>query len=296
MTLREALSRARSILIDRDIEDAALEGELLLRHTLGISRVQLYLNLDYPLDPWQWQSFWKLVGRRLSGEPAAYITEHREFYGHDFSVDSRVLIPRPETELLVETTLGLVVNRPAVTIVDVGTGSGAVAVSLALALPEAKIYATDMSEAALEVALRNCRRNGVENRIRLLQGDLLEPLPVMADILVTNMPYVKSSEVKSIGLADYEPLMALDGGSDGLEVIRRLCYQVGDRLRSGGSLLLEVGQGQAEAVADLLGSLFPLADIEIKRDPGGIERVVWLRLPATDEAGLACPLCSGTYP
>jgi len=278
--LKQAISHARGILNAKNVEDAILEGELLLRHALKISRVQLYLNLDYELNSEEEETFWHLLERRLSGEPIAYITGHREFYGFDFYVDSSVLIPRPESELLVEKALELVRNRTVPVIADVGTGSSAIAVSLALNLPQARIYATDISASALKVALFNCQKHRIANRIYLLQGDMLEPLPEPVDLVVANLPYVKESELPPIYSANFEPLLALNGGSDGLEKIRRLCCQVSNKLNPGGYLLLEIGQGQRRAVTTFLHSLFPSAEIEVTPDLGGIDRVVSLTLPA----------------
>ena len=279
MTLKQAFSHAREILIANNIEDATLESELLLRHTLKISRVQLYLDLDYELNSKEEETFWHLIERRLSGEPAAYITGHREFYGFDFYVDPSVLIPRPESELLVEKALKLAQNRTMSTIAEIGTGCGAIAISLALNLPQTKIYATDISASALKVALFNCQKHGVVNRICLLQGDMLDPLPEPVDLIIANLPYVKESELSPIYSANSEPLLALNGGSDGLEKIRQLCRQANNKLCPDGYLLLEIGQGQRKAITASLGSLFPQAKIEVTPDLGGIDRVVSLTLP-----------------
>ena len=277
MTLKQALGRAREILVANNIEDAPLECELLLRHALKISRVQLYLNLDHELSPEQEETFWHLIERRLSYEPTAYITGHREFYGLDFYVDPSVLIPRPESELLVEKALKLAQNHPVSTIAEVGTGCGAIAISLALNLPQAKIYATDISAPALKVALFNCQKHGVVDRICLLAGDMLDPLPEPVDLIVANLPYVKESEISA---RDFEPLLALNGGSDGLGKILQLCHRVGDKLHPEGCLLLEIGQGQERAVTTLLSSLFPSAKIEVTPDLRGIDRVISLTLPS----------------
>ena len=276
MTLKQAFSHAREILDANNIEEAALESELLLRHTLKISRVQLYLDLDYELKPREEKTRRHLIERRLSDEPTAYITGYREFYGLDFYVDPSVLIPRPESELLVEKALKLAQNRAILTIAEIGTGCGAIAISLALNLPQTKIYATDISAAALKVALFNCRKHGVANRIRLLQGDMLDPLPEPVDLIIANLPYVKESELPLIYSANFEPRLALNGGSDGLEKIRQLCLQVNTKLRPDGCLLLEIGQGQGRTVTTFLRSLFPTAKIAVTPDLGGIERVVSL--------------------
>jgi len=274
VTLKQALGRAREILVANNIEEAPLESELLLRHALKISRVQLYLDLNHELSPEQEETFWHLIERRLSREPTAYILGHREFYGLDFYVDPSVLIPRPESELLVEKALKLAQNHPVSTIAEVGTGCGAIAISLALNLPQAKIYATDVSVPALKVALFNCQKHGVVDRICLLAGDMLDLLPEPVDLIVANLPYVKESEINA---TNFEPLLALNGGSDGLEKIRHLCHQVGDKLRPEGFMLLEIGQGQERAITTLLCSLFPSAEIEVAPDLSDIDRVISLR-------------------
>jgi len=280
VTLKQALSRARSILAGNNVEDAPLEGELLLGHALKISRTQLYLDLDHELSPRQEQTLWRLVERRLNGEPTAYITTHREFYGLDFYVDPRVLVPRPESELLVEVALGLAQNRPLSTIADIGTGCGAIAISLALELPKTRIYATDISAAALEVALLNCQKHGVTDRVHLLHGDMLDPLPEPVDLIIANLPYVKESEIAGV---KFEPRLALDGGSDGTERIHQLCRQTDGKLSAGGSLLLEIGQGQRGAVTALLNTLFPDGEIEVVPDLSGIDRVIHLSLTANKQ-------------
>ena len=276
MTLKQTLSHARGVLAGNNIEDATLECDLLLRHTLKLSRTQLYLHLDHEISPKQEKAFWHLIERRLNGEPTAYITGHREFYGLNFHVDRRVLIPRPESELLVETALSLLQNRSLSTIAEIGTGCGAIAISLALSLPEVKIYATDISAAALDVALLNCQKHGVVNRVQLLQGSMLDPLPEPVDLLIANLPYVKESELAQMSSAKFEPLLALDGGSDGMERIRQLCHQVDGKLRPSGYLLLEIGQGQRSAVITFLHTLFPHSEIEVVPDLSGIDRVVSL--------------------
>jgi len=276
MTLQQVLSQARKVLANHHIEDAPLEGELLLRHTLAINRVQLYLDINHELSPQQEATFWYLIERRLSGEPSAYITGHREFFGLDFYVNNHVLIPRPETELLVEKALNLAQSRQIPTIAEVGTGCGAIAISLALNLPQSRIYAIDISPSALKVASVNCRKHRVTNSICLLRGDMLNPLPEPADLIIANLPYVKNTELHQVNSAGYEPLLALDGGSDGLEKIRRLCHRLNNKLHPEGCLLLEIGQGQQKAATTLLKSLFPSAKIEVTPDWGGIDRVVSL--------------------
>ena len=263
-----------------------------MRHALRIDRVQLYLALDQELSPQQDKDFWNLIERRLDGEPTAYITRHREFYGLDFYVDPNVLIPRPESELLVEKALRLAQEHAVSTIVEVGTGCGAIAISLALSLPQAKIYATDISAAALKVALFNCQKHGVVDRICLLLGDMLAPLPEPVDLIVANLPYVMESELSQINALNFEPHLALNGGSDGLEKIGQLCTQISDKLRPGGYLLLEIGQGQRRAVITLLRSLFPSVEIEMAPDLSGIDRIVSLTLTTTTAKEVQYSACA----
>jgi release factor glutamine methyltransferase len=278
VTLKQALARARETLGTNSIPDASLESELLLRHVLKMDRVQLYLELDSELHGEKEQAFWESVARRLKGEPTAYLTGCREFYGLDFYVDRRVLIPRPESELLVEKALALAERRTISTVADIGTGCGAIAISLAMHLPGVRIYATDISSEALAVARSNSEKHGVQNCVCFLQGDLLAPLPGPVDIIVANLPYVREEEVKSKRLADFEPELALDGGADGLDRMRKLCRQAKGRLTPSGCLLLEIGQGQADAITGLLRGLFPTALLEVAPDLAGIARVVSLYL------------------
>ncbi len=278
MTLKKTLSRAREVLAEKRIEEAHLEGEVLLRHALEIDRTGLYSELDRKLSTEQEEKFWHLIQRRLSGEPTAYIIGHREFYGLDFYIDHRVLIPRPETELLVEEAIKLAQARTMAAIADIGTGCGAIAISLALNLPRIKIYASDVSADALEVARTNCRKHGVSHRVRLLQGDMLEPLLEPVDLIVANLPYVTEQEVLRSKLADFEPRLALDGGADGLDKINQLCGQFIDKLNPKGCILMEIGQGQSRAVTSLMRSCFSAASVEVIPDLGGIERVVCLCL------------------
>ena len=277
MTVKQALSRARDMLARHDIEDSSLESELLLRHVLNKDRVKLYSNLDYELTSEEESGFFCLVQRRLNGEPSAYITGHREFYGIDLTVDRRVLIPRPESEFLVEKARQLAVTYSSSLIADIGTGSGAIAISLALNLPEARIYASDVSQDALDVARINCQKHGLAN-IDLLHGDLLDPLPEPVDIIIANLPYVTQADLPGVNTLGFEPAQALDGGADGLDTIRKLCCQAGTKLKPDGHLLLEIGQEQKDAVTALLHGLFPTAEVEVIPDLAGIDRVIVLSL------------------
>jgi len=279
-----ALARATAILASLANDEARLEAEVLLRHVLGLTRAQLYTQLDRPLLPDQAAAYDALLQRRLAHEPVAYLTGHREFFGLDFLVNRRVLIPRPETELLVE--LGLSEARrlahlaPAgLVIADVGTGSGCVAVSLAVHLPTARVYALDASVQTLAVAAENCRRHGVAGRVIFLPGDLLEPLLEPVNIIVANLPYIPRPELATLPpeIRLHEPLAALDGGEDGLAAIRRLLAEAPAHLLPGGVVLLEIGQGQGQAVAALARQHFSAAAIAVHGDSGGRERVVTIR-------------------
>ena len=278
MTVREALASGRMILEEYEIEDASLEAEVLLREVLQKTRVELYLELDSELSREEYAAFRRVIRRRCMDVPTAYILGRREFYGRDFLVDNRVLVPRPETELLVERAVEFAREYDAPLLADVGTGCGVVAITLALELPETTVYATDISGDALRVARKNCRKHGVSIRVNLLKGNLLAVLPKPVDIITANLPYICESDLPRTGPSSAEPRLALDGGVDGLERIRQLCRQAGDKLRPSGHMLLEIGQGQAEAVTMLLRSLFPGARVEVVPDLSGIDRVVCLSL------------------
>jgi release factor glutamine methyltransferase len=278
MTRGEALKRARELLARHHIEDAALEAEVLLRHTLKIDRTQLYTETDCELKQRQANTYRTFIKRRIKGEPSAYIIGHREFFGLDFYVDKHVLIPRPETELLVEQTILRAKQYKNPVIIDVGTGCGVIVVSLVKNLPDAEIFAVDISKAALKVAARNCLAHDVEDRVKLLHGDLLAPVPTQVDIIVANLPYVLTSDVPRVNTFGFEPSLALDGGTDGMDVVKRLCLQAKKRLRPAGCLLLEIGMGQSKKTSDILQELYPAANIEIMSDLSGIARVVCITL------------------
>lgn len=284
MILSEALQSVTQTLRRAKIADASAEAEVLLGHVLGMSKTGLYTEPERSLTSAEVESLRHLVRRRLDREPAAYILGHSEFYGIDFYIESHTLVPRPETELLVEKAVDLAqrISRRGeqVTIADIGTGCGAIAISLALALPQAKIYATDISPSALKVAGVNCRRHAVNGQVELLQGNLLEPLPRAVDLIVANLPYVKDCEVADLSpeIRKYEPTIAWAGGRDGLDKIREMLEQIRGKgsARPGEGpayLLLEIGQGQGEMVISLVNDYFPQASIELIPDLGGIERV-----------------------
>jgi len=280
VTLREALRQAEAQIALQNIPDARIEAELLLMHALGIQMAELYARLAEPLPSAVGDKFEALVERRLRHEPAAYILGRHEFYGIELYVDSRVLIPRPETELLVETALAFAERRfgreQPRSIADVGTGSGAIAVALALNLPRACIYATDAASGAIEVAGVNCTRHGVNGRVELLLGDLLDPLSRSVDLIVANLPYVKDADIPQLmpEIRDFEPVAALAGGADGLDKVRLLLAQSKGHLLPRGAVMLEIGLGQAEEAVSIAARHFPESKVDLLKDFAGIERVL----------------------
>lgn len=252
-----------------------------MAHVLGWSRARLLAEHEYQPDAAQVAAFQQLLARRRTGAPVAYLVGQRAFFGFDVLVDPRVLVPRPETEVLVEVALALLAawrHPQPLTIADIGTGSGAIALALALHLPHAHIYATDLSPAALEVARLNVQHRGVGARVHLLQGDLLEPLPHPVDVIISNPPYTILATIAA-NVRQHEPHLALDGGPDGLHLYRRLLAQVPAWLRPGGLLLLEIGATQAPPVATLVRAALPAAAVRVHTDLAGWERVVVAELP-----------------
>ena len=255
-------------------ETPRLDAEVLLAHTLGWSRARVLSRLQETISDEMLQQFRTLILRRAAREPVAYLVGRKEFYGLEFVVDRRVLVPRPETETLVDAALEWAKQRPGpLVIADIGTGSGCIAVALAVHLPQAHIYAIDLSSDALAVARQNVIRHHVDASVTLLTGDLLAPLPQPVDLLVSNPPYTVLDEVDP-GVRTHEPRLALDGGSDGLAVYRRLFAAAPSALRLGGALMLEIGATQARAVVALAHRAFPSAAICVQRDLAGRDRVV----------------------
>ena len=255
------------------VASARLDAELLAAHAFGMSRIELYAHFDRPLAAAELASYRDLVSRRLAGEPVAYLLGHKEFWSLDLLVDSRVLIPRPDSETLVEEALDRFAG-PGGRIADVGTGSGALALALAKERPEAQVFATDISPEALAVARANAERLGLA--VTFWQGDLDQALVPAGrfELIVANLPYIPSAEIDGLA-ADVrsEPRLALDGGADGLALLRRLIEAAPGLLQPEGCLALEVGAGQAGTVEEFLrGAGF--GGIRSRRDLAGIERVV----------------------
>lgn len=256
--------------------DARLGARLLLAHVLGCTVTDLFVHPERTLIESQARAYCELVARRARHEPVAYLVGHRAFLDIDFAVDARVLIPRPETEHLVEQALAVARRWPRPRLVDVGTGSGVIAVSLAVHLPWAQVYAVDSSAGALEVARENARRHGVAGQIVFLQGDLLAPLPAKVEIVVANLPYVSEAEYAALApdIRLYEPREALVSGEQGLDAIRALLDTTRPHLVAGGVILIEIGASQGEAVYELAMRAFPDAQVEIVQDEAYLDRVV----------------------
>jgi release factor glutamine methyltransferase len=236
-------------------ERARQDAEALLLHVVRCERAALLVRWNEVLVAEEAAGYLALVERRLAGEPIQYITGETEFYGLPFHVTRDVLIPRPETEHLVEKALEVAVRFQAPRIVDVGAGSGAIAVTLACKLPQAAVTAIDLSSPALAIARQNAERNGVSGRIRFLRGDLLAPVPEeQFEIVVSNPPYVPAGDRASLAVEvrEYEPALALFAGGDGLDVYRRLIPAAFAALAPGGFLAIEIGYGQSPAIGKLM--------------------------------------------
>jgi len=255
LNVGRALRRAAPEL-DAITDAPRLEAEILLAHVLQCSRTVLLTHPERPLTPVQLSRYQTLVSRRASAYPLPCLTGRIEFYGLEFEITPEVLIPRPETEVLV----GLALARRPATVVDVGTGSGCIAVSLAVHLPEAAIYAIDISPAALAVAQRNVEWHGVAGRVRLMVGDVLNSRPGPVALIVSNPPYIPTGECSSLpaSVRNHEPRLALDGGPDGLTLIRQLLAQSPAVLETGGGILIEIGAEQGEAAVEQGGGIFTI--------------------------------------
>ncbi len=280
--LHDVLSAAARRLADAglDTADAAADVDVLARHVLGWDRARLLAHRRDPLPPSFLDRFAALVDRRVDRVPVAYLTGTREFYGLDLEVTPDVLIPRPETELAVEAALeALAAPGSSGRAIDVGTGSGCIAVAMAVTRPDATVVALDRSRTALAVARRNVRRHGVGDRVALVAADLVTALsPHRAvDVVVSNPPYVPDgSPDVAVDVARHEPSCALYAGPDGLDVVRRLIVEAAPLIRPGGSLVMEIGVGQADAVAAAAAIGEAWSGAAFRRDLQGIARVAVL--------------------
>jgi len=288
MTIAEALIFATKFLEKHSIEDASLEAEILLCHVLALNRASLITHNQQTIEPQKYETLKHFLFRRAQHEPSAYIIGKQPFMSLDFFVDHSVLIPRPETEQLVEVVLRVAGHESQVMILDVGTGSGAIAVSLAKYLPYAKIMGIDSSEEAIKMAQKNAEYHKVSDRCQFIVGNVLEPLknvgaafmaarnkwtvPIF-DLIVSNPPYIPTSEIENLQaeVKNWEPRQALDGGKDGLFYLRKLIEEGPKLLKKGGYLILEFGQGQAPALKKLARGTFK--KIEILKDFSQKDRI-----------------------
>lgn len=272
LPLLEVLRATERYLSDRGVDSPRLNAEHLLAHALGLKRMELYLQFDRPLTETERIPLRDTVKRRGAREPLQHILGTAEFHGRSFLSDPRALVPRPETEQLVELALELAKAHASPALLDLGTGSGVIALTLALELPAAALHATDLSPDALALAADNAARHQLTGRIRFTQTDLLPPDETKFDLILANLPYIPTAEIATLSPeVRHDPATALDGGADGLDLIRRLIAEAPARLAPGGALLLEIGAGQADAVNALLSAL-KYRDISLRPDYQNIPR------------------------
>jgi release factor glutamine methyltransferase len=284
MRVLEFLNQTTHALKDYQIESPRLNAELLLARSMNLAREEFYTRLHDPLKESEKEIMEKMIQRRISGEPLQYILEHQEFWSIDLKVDPRVLIPRPETELLVEQSLLILLEisvKRIPSILEIGTGSGAIAIALAKEVKHIFLVATDISGDALVLAKENAESAGVRHQIEFVNGNLFGAFCVPRgrtrfDLILSNPPYIVRPEIGSLAkeVRDYEPIIALDGGEDGLEFYRRIIAEAPFYLRERGWLLLEMGQGQSQKVAEQIERSGVFLKPQILPDLSGIERVM----------------------
>jgi len=284
MTILELLNWSTHCLRDHQVENPRLNAELLLARSLNLSREGLYAHLQDPSGEEEKEKFERLILKRLSGEPLQYILGYQEFWSIPFKVDPRVLIPRPETELLVEQSLSILTaacHKRTPYVLEIGTGSGAIAICLAKEVRDLFVMATDISGEALLLARENAKSAGVLQRVEFVNGDLFSPIRRMPeqgpfDLILSNPPYILRSQIKNLAreIKDYEPAVALNGGEDGMEFYRSMVSQGPSYLRRGGWLLLEVGEGQGKRVSAMIEEEGSFSRSERIKDLSGNDSVV----------------------
>ncbi len=256
-------------------EQPALEAQVLLAHVLSQPRSWVIAHPESPISIQQSQTLNALLDKRQQGEPLPYLLGHWEFYGLDFLVNPGVLIPRPETELLVEEALYWTQKRKnPIKGIDVGTGSGCIAISLAKCAPALRVLATDISRPALETCRLNAVRHAVQERVALVQADLLEPLRGPFDLICANLPYIPTGKLAELEVTSHEPALALDGGADGLRLVERLLAQAGPRMAAEGLLLLEIESGARQPALEIARAAFPEAVVQVLPDLAGLPRLL----------------------
>ena len=283
MTVIEVLKAASGHLEKHTTDSARLDAEVLLAQALGMRRLDLYLQFDRPLSDDELSRYRGLIKRRAHGDPVAYLVGHKEFMALDFEVTPAVLVPNPDTEVLVQRAVAISRQASrALRVADVGTGSGCIAIAIAHYAPEVEVWASDISREALEVASRNVGRHGLESRVHVVCGDLLDPLPGSFDLICANLPYVAPGSVLPAEVTA-QPAGALFAGRDGAEVVLRLLRAAPARLNPDSRLLAEIDPRIMLAVTDAAGRAF--SHHEVLRDLGGRERVLeaWSSIPTNSE-------------
>jgi release factor glutamine methyltransferase len=275
-TIRSVLQWTQSYFKEKNLDTPRLDAEWLIGDALKVDRVRLYMDLDRPLTDAELADIRERVRRRGKNEPVAYITGKRGFWKLDLAVDARVLIPRPDTERLVELALEALQGRETPRVVDVGTGSGAIALSIAQERPDATVLAIDLSPDALAAAEANAVTAGLTN-VTFARGDVLAPAKdFKPDVILSNPPYIPSRDCEELmpDVRQFEPRLALDGGPDGLVIVRKLLAQAGALLSAGGALLFEIGHDQGEAASALVRADARFGEVAVLKDYGGKDRVV----------------------
>jgi release factor glutamine methyltransferase len=281
MTVREVLNEATRSFEAIGIPSARLDAEVLLSFCLKCDRLAFFKNQEMQITGAQQVDFKRLVARRLQWEPVAYITGRKEFWSFTLEVNKDVLIPRPDTEIIVEEALSICrkIAYSEMKIIDIGTGSGAIAIALAKEMPQAQVVATDISAATLRVARKNALNLGLENQIDFRRSDLFDSVDDFFDIIVCNPPYISAKEYEKLpaGVKAFEPREALLAGESGTEFYEKLVYQVGNNLKKNGWLLLEIGATQEKSVRKIIEDSGIYDNIGVRRDYAGLPRVIRAR-------------------
>ena len=281
LTIKEVLLKSSDFFSSKGIESPRLDAELLIGHALQLPRIQLYMNFDKPLTEPELNQIRGFVARRANREPIAYIIGEKGFYKFDFTIEPGVLCPRPDTETIIEVANHWIPKNRDYFICDVGSGSGCIGLSLLLDHPNARLYATDISETALSCTRKNIDRHALQKRAAILKGPYLDPIPTdrAIDLVVSNPPYIPTADIKALApeVAKHEPLIALDGGADGLDCYRALIQAAAPRIRDG--IIVEIGLGQETSVSQLMEDA-GLIDIEHHTDLTDRIRVVSARKPS----------------
>ena len=282
MNIKTLLNKTTKFFKEKNIPNPRLDAEVLLADLLDMERIKLYVNFDYPLTKDELTEYRERVVRRAKREAVSYITGHKEFMSLDFEVEKGVLIPRPETELLVENILDYFEEEEieAPNIVEVGPGSGAIMISLGHYLPKAKILGIDISQKAVKLTRKNIKKHELEDRLKVNKGDLLQPLlkrdTQNVDLVVSNPPYISDEDMENLQPeVKKEPKLALAGGKDGLEVYKKLIPQAGSVLKKGGLLALEIGYDQGDRLKKFINESGEYKDVEIKEDYNGKDRMIF---------------------